>query len=158
MELPQHIAPFWSEFLTKTGLTNDTLPYEVFHFTDNEAGANELAELVLRGDKVATASLLWEYESEGTRLPQPGDLSVVTSWATEPLCVIETTYVEVRPFEAVGDEFAAAEGEGDCSLRYWREVHWDCFGRVCEELGCEPTMRMDVVCERFRVVFGPENC
>lgn len=157
MELPQHIAPFWPEFLTKTGRTNDTLPYEVFHFTDNEAGANGLAELVLRGEKVATASLLWEYEAEGSRIPQQGDLSVVTSWAGNPQCVIETTHVEVRPFEAIDELFAAAEGEGDRSLRYWREVHWDCFGRVCNEIGREPTQRMPVICERFRVVFEFER-
>jgi uncharacterized protein YhfF len=55
----------------------------------------------------------------------------------------------------VDAEFAAAEGEGDRSLAFWREAHWSYFGRVCEKLGRERSRRMPVVCERFRVVFNP---
>jgi uncharacterized protein YhfF len=79
---------------------------------------------------------------------------VVTSWDGLPLCVIETTEVQVQAFEDVDEEFAAAEGEGDRSLACWREVHWSYFERVCDKLGRERSLRMPVVCERFRVVFA----
>jgi hypothetical protein len=42
--------------------------------------------------------------------------------------------VATVPFEEVSEEFAAIEGEGDGSLRYWREVHWTYFGRVCKRI------------------------
>jgi uncharacterized protein YhfF len=129
----------------------------VFAFGDGEALATELAALARRGEKAATASLLWETAAEGKRAPRPGDLSVVTAWDGRPLCVIETTGVEVHAFEDVGAEFAAAEGEGDRSLDFWRRAHWSYFGRVCERLGRERSPRMPVVCERFRVVFDPDG-
>ena len=153
MDFPEHVQAFWAEFLAKTDRDHNAALYEIFHFDDNETDANELAELVLRGKKAATASLLWEYEKSGKRPPQTGDLSVVTDWQASPLCVIETLGVEIRAFEDVGDEFAAAEGEGDLSLAYWRRVHWSYFGRVCEQLAQQRSPKMAVVCERFRVVF-----
>jgi uncharacterized protein YhfF len=157
MDIPEHIKTFWSDFLTKTARAGGTPLYDVFHFADREAVANSLAALVLRREKVAAASLLWEYEAEGKRAPQQGDLSVVTSWDGRPLCVIETTEVQVQAFEDVDEGFAAAEGEGDRSLAFWREVHWSYFGRICEKLGRERSLRMPVVCERFRVVFAQEK-
>ena len=126
---------------------------EAFHFCDNEADANELAELVLQGTKRATASLRWVYEAENEPLPKVGDLSVVTNWDGDPLCVIETTQVDVVPYDRVSEEFAAVEGGGDGSLRYWREAHWPFFSRECASLGREPTQEMPVICERFRVVY-----
>lgn len=153
MEIPEDIQPFWSEFLIDTGRPETTPLYDVFPFGDRQAAATSLADLVLRGEKVATSCLLWEQEADGVRLPKPGDLSVVTSWEGEPVCVIETTDVRVRAFDEVDEDFAAAEGEGDRSLTSWRPAHWSFFARRCEELGREPTPGMPVVCQRFRVVY-----
>ena len=154
MVVPLPVEQFWSDFLTRTARSPDTPRYEVFHFGDREALADSLADLVRRGEKAATATLVWENEAEGKPAPQRGDLSVVTGWDGRPLCVIETTDVQVHAFEDVDAEFAAAEGEGDRSLAFWREAHWAYFGRVCERLGRERSARMPVVCERFRVVFA----
>lgn len=152
-ELSRPAARFWAEFLAQTGRAEHTPLYDTFHFDDNETDADDLAELVLDGTKGATASLKWEYEGDGTRAPVPGDLSIVTNWAGSPLCVIETTEVEIQAFDDVSEDFAAAEGEGDGSLRHWQAVHERYFGRVCERLGHEPSAEMEVICERFRVVF-----
>jgi uncharacterized protein YhfF len=99
------------------------------------------------------ASLLWEYEGDEKRQPREGDLSVVTNWDGVPLCVIESSQVEIKAFDDVEEDFAAAEGEGDLSLRYWRDVHWRYFERVCDALGRRRSPQMPVVCEQFRVVF-----
>jgi uncharacterized protein YhfF len=61
--------------------------------------------------------------------------------------------VVIVPFEEVGEEFAAAEGEGDGSLQYWRECHWAYFERECKRIGREPSPRMLIVCERFEVIY-----
>jgi uncharacterized protein YhfF len=153
MPLPDAVRPLWDAFVATAGSDAASRFYEVFHFDDHEESANELAELVLRGDKRATAGLVWVFEANGRPIPKPGDLSVVTRWDGQPVCVIETTGVEIHPYDEVDAAFAAAEGEGDRSLRFWREAHWRFFSRECQRIGRTPDLRMPVVCERFEVVY-----
>lgn len=153
--IPESIRRFWVQFEAVAGAGVRNRFYEAFHFDDNEASANDLAALVLAGPKRATAGLEWSLEGAGKRAPRAGDLSVVTDWQCNPLCIIETSSVQTVPFEAVSEEFAATEGEGDGSLRHWREVHWACFERECARTGRRPSLGMPVVCERFDVVYRP---
>ena len=148
MRIPSNIATFWAGFCAEVGEGCSDRFFEAFHFDDNEATADELAELVLAGVKRATAGLVWSFESAGVSPPKPGALSVGT-----PACVIETLEVEVLPFEQVTAEFAAIEGEGDGSLEYWRRVHWAYFGRECARIGRESSLTMPVACERFNVIY-----
>ena len=153
MYIPTHIQPFWKSFEATIGHDTSSRFYESFHFDDNERDANALGDLVLKGKKRATAGLFWTYETNNKPIPRVGDLSVVTNWPQEPLCIIETTQVEIVPYEEVSEAFAAVEGEGDGSLRYWREVHWLYFSRECQRLGKELSLRMPIICERFKVVY-----
>lgn len=153
MAIPEHIAPFWRDFAATQGSDPSPRFLEAFHFDDNEPSANELAQLVLSGRKRATAGLMWSFEAAGAPVPQPGNLSVVTNFAGEPQCVIETRRVDIVPFEEVTAEFAAVEGEGDGSLAYWIRAHTAYFGRECQRIGRTPHPRMPVVCERFEVVY-----
>ncbi|MCH9674130.1 MAG: ASCH domain-containing protein [Gammaproteobacteria bacterium] len=153
MDIPADIRPFWDAFERVAGEAVRERFYEVFHFADNERHANALAKLVLDGTKCATASLLWSYEADAKPLPHTGAYSVVTAWDSTPLCVIETTAVQVVPYNEVTDAFAAVEGEGDGSLSYWRRVHWAYFRRECARIGNEVTADMPVVCEEFAVVY-----
>ncbi|MBZ0297874.1 MAG: ASCH domain-containing protein [Anaerolineae bacterium] len=146
---------FWASYLA-------TLPedhphqqatYSAWQFGDNPELANELSQLVLAGIKTGTASLMWEYDTGDEPLPQPGDLSIILDGANQPLCIIETTSIDIRPFNEVTAEHAYSEGEGDRSLQDWRDGHWRYFGRVCEHIGRTATETMPVVCERFRVIF-----
>lgn len=152
-DIPDPIRDFWSIFAEQAGTEVDSRFYEAFHFVDNEAGANQLADLVLAGTKRATAGLFWAFEAENDLPPKPGDLSVVTDWHGHPLCVIETRQVEIIPFDEVSEDFAATEGEGDKSLNYWRKAHWDYFVKECSQIGKVPDLKMPVICERFDVVF-----
>ena len=152
--IPSHIRPFWKKFEEAISRDASSRFYEAFHCDDNEVDANELGDLILQGAKRAGASLLWFYDANNKPIPKVEDLSVVTNWQKEPLCVIETTQVDIVPYEEVDEAFAAAEGEGDGSLRYWREVHWLYFSRECERLGKEPSLSMPVICERFRLIFS----
>jgi uncharacterized protein YhfF len=153
MSIPPSIQDFWNSFTATLGQDPAARGYEVFHFHDTAAGADELAALVLAGKKRATAGLLWAYEAEGKALPKPGDLSVVTLFSGQPVCVIETRSVEVVPFSEVGADFAATEGEGDGSLAYWQRAHTAFCGRECQRLGREFTLNAPVVCETFAVVY-----
>jgi uncharacterized protein YhfF len=127
--------------------------FDAYHFCADEENANICANLVLNGEKRATASLLWAYQAENEPLPEVGHLSVITNWENEPKCIIEITSVEICPFEDVTPEFAFEEGEGDKSLDFWRTEHWKYFTMECEDLGMEPRLEMPVVLERFKVVY-----
>ena len=151
--IPSGIAEFWASYSAAVGGVDEWRFYEAFSFGDSEELANRLAELVLAGTKRATAATVWSIEAAGKRIPQPGDLSVVTDWGGRPLCVIETTRVDVVPFDEVSAEFAAVEGEGDGSLGYWRRAHTACFSRECARGGRTFSESMLVSCERFDVVY-----
>jgi uncharacterized protein YhfF len=153
MEVPTRHLHFWQSFAV-TRPTDPTPRFlEAFHFDDNQPSADELAALVLAGRKRATAGLLWAHSAEVRPLPRPGDLSIVTNFHGDALCVIETRQVNIVPFDKVSAEFAAVEGEGDGSLAYWRRAHEAFFARECQRLGRQPAPDMPVVCERFEVVY-----
>ena len=120
---------------------------------DSPQMADELGALISDGTKTATCSALWEYEAEGEPLPEVGVKTVVLGGDGNPLCIVETTEVEIRPYDRVDARFAYDEGEGDRSLEYWREAHWRFFSRTLPNVGREPTTDMPLVCERFRVIF-----
>ncbi len=79
--------------------------------------------------------------------------ALVLDGSDEPLCVIETMEVEVRPYNEVDTRFAYEEGEGDRSLEQWRETHWRFFTRSLAEIGKEPVPEMPLVWERFQIVY-----
>ena len=153
MQVPSRLQDFWRAFASTQPSDPTDRFLEAFHFDDNEISANELAALVLTGTKRATTALLWGYEKDNKPIPRPGDLSIVTNFAGQPVCVIETTSIEILPFEEIGAEFASIEGEGDGSLAYWRRAHEVFFGRECSRIGRSPGPHMPVVCEQFQVVF-----
>ncbi len=90
--------------------------------------------------------------TEASSLPEVGQKTIVLDGNDDPLCIIETTEVEVRPYNEVDARFAYEEGEGDRSLESWRQAHWRFFSRTLPNMGKEPTPDMPLVCERFRVI------
>ncbi|MBF9002757.1 MULTISPECIES: ASCH domain-containing protein [Vibrio] len=125
------------------------------YFCANEESANVCAELIVKGEKRATCSMDYWYSVVGEPRPQVGALLVVTRWDGEPVCVVETTSVATCRYCDVTEEFAAAEGEGDKSLRWWKEAHWDFFSAECKDQGMEPSEEMLLVLEHFDVVYRP---
>jgi uncharacterized protein YhfF len=150
------IEAYWNHYL-------ETLPadspvreerYVAEAWGDSPQLADELGTLIVSGTKTATCSALWEYEAEGEPLSSVGLKIIFLDGKGDPLCIVETTEVEVKSYDEVDDRFAFEEGEGDRSLEYWRDAHWDFFSRTLPSIGRAPTMDMPLVCERFRVVYG----
>ena len=119
-------------------------------FGRNPGQADRLLALVVDGTKTATAGARAEYDAEGAPLPQRGELSILLDGAGHPRALIETTAVDVRAFDEVDEEHAHLEGEGDRSLAHWRSAHEQFFADGAGGF----TPDMDVVLERFRVVFA----
>ncbi len=133
----------------------EVVPPPAWTFGATPEQADELLELVLAGTKTATASALWDFEAEGERLPEPGTLSILLDGRGHPRALIETTDVELVPFDEVDEEHAFVEGEGDRSLAHWREVHRRFFTEhAAHDRGFQPDM--PVLLERFRVVYQAE--
>jgi uncharacterized protein YhfF len=149
------IEHYWYAFLAT--LPSNSLyfgkTYVAERFGDTPKLADELVQLVLSGIKTGICSALWEWEAEGKSIPQPGWISIVLDGRDQPVCITETTEVSVCRFNAVVEEFAQVEGEGDLSLEYWREAHINFFSRVLPKIGKEFSKDMPVVCERFRVIY-----
>ncbi len=157
MPVPANAESLWSAYARSVGGVDEARLYEAFQFGDSAALADELGHLVLSGTKRATTASVWSFEASGKRPPRPGDLSVVLDGQGAPLCIIETTQVDVMPFDEVSAEFAAVEGEGDGSLAFWREAHAAYFTRECERAGRTFSGGMAVARERFHVVWPAER-
>lgn len=123
------------------------------HFCADEANANECARLIAAGIKRASCSLLAGYEKENEPLPQVGRLSLVLNWAQQPVCIVRLTEVSFCPFEAVDAAFAAAEGEGDGSLAWWRDAHMAFFTAFAADVGVPFNEQSELVLERFEKVY-----
>ncbi len=153
MTIHLSIQQISNEYAAKLGVDILDLPH--WHFCDNQHDADDCANLVVSGDKRATCHSLWGLEQRGEPLPQVGELNIVTNWAGEAICIIETTQVDIVPLNQISAEQAFIEGEGDKSLGYWQKVHWDYYTRELTELSLEPKPDMPVVFEQFRVVHLP---
>lgn len=153
MDRSEQVEEFWREFCEGSPGVGLKEPYQVWHFGNGPELADELCKLVLEGSKTATAALVWEAEADPDTAPVPDGYSVVTDFAGEPHCIIRTLEIRVMPFDEVDAEFAFDEGEGDRSLDHWRQVHWDYFAQRCVELGKVPDLKMQVICERFELIF-----
>jgi uncharacterized protein YhfF len=149
------VKQMWDNYLNSIEISTDSYEesYTSWYFCDNEKSANELAQLVLDGTKRGTTSLYYWYEKDKEPVPAEGGLSIITDWDGTAKCIIRTKKVTILPFKDVNDELANIEGEGDKSLRYWRDAHVGFFIRDMEGEGKIFTEDMKVVFEEFEVVY-----
>ena len=149
------VETYWQEFLST--LSEDS-PYRSRAYTAEGWGINpemadELGALIVNGTKTATCSALWEWEAEGESPPETGAVTIVLDGRGEPIGIVETTEVSIRKYNQVDADFALEEGEGDLSLRYWREVHRRVFSQILPKIEKEFSEEMPLVCERFRLIY-----
>ena len=138
----------WAQFAQANNLTNES--YDAWAF----GGApDELAQLVLQGEKMATSSAYDIYQVKNQPLPQAGEYSVILNSKREAVCIIRTTKVQILPFDKVDEQHARKEGEGDKSLSYWRKIHRDFFKTALQKIGLSFDESRKVVCEEFEVVY-----
>lgn len=138
--------------LDKLGISVPAGAVRVDAYGDSPELSESLLALIRSGRKRAGTSLLWGIEAEGEEPPVPGQIELVVDHQNEPVLVCRISEVRIVPFNEVTAEYAAIEGEGDGSLEYWREGHWEFFSRECQRIGREPDERMPVVCSVFEVL------
>jgi uncharacterized protein YhfF len=128
----------------------------VGRFGDSPGMADELLALVLAGTKRATAGLVRNHVLAPEPLPRIGGHWVVCDGAGTPRCVLRTVELRVGRLDSVDDAFAWDEGEGDRSRNYWLEAHLRYFTRTRATRGEQWNDDLEVLFERFRVVWPPE--
>jgi len=152
----QRILAFWNTYQSTLPdnqiVGSKDLP-EAWGFGNSPEMANQLSQLVVEGIKTATCSLYWSYEFENEPIPKVGDLSIIIDGDEIPVGIIQTTEVQIKPYDQVDARFAYDEGEGDRSLTYWKEVHWHFFSIECGQIDREPKVDMPLVCERFQLIY-----
>jgi len=156
------VAAYWATARKRAGLNRldvvvgqqalGTVQPPAWSFGSDPQEADSLLELVLSGRKTGTASAHEPYALRGEPVPTPGDLSIILDGAGRPRALIVTTEIDVVPFREVGEEHAAAEGEGDLSLAHWRRVHEPFFTAELAEVGLDFDEDAAVVCERVRLL------
>jgi uncharacterized protein YhfF len=147
------IHNFWNGFLEKNpDYPKKEIP-ENYYFCDNETDANECADLVVRKIKRATATSLWWFEKHNETLPVIGNIAIITDWSGTPKAIIETTKVVPTPYNEITREFAENEGEGDKSLKYWKEVHQAYYEREMKPFKESFELSMIIICEYFRTIY-----
>ncbi|GAB3595539.1 ASCH domain-containing protein [Angustibacter peucedani] len=152
------VDAMWTSYVAASGYDGPLVTS--FAFGDSAEMADELGLLVLHGPKRATAGLLQEFVAGDEPLPRVGDRCAVLAGDGRPLAVVRTTDVRVGPLSSVDDRFAWDEGEGDRTRAWWLEAHTGYFSRQCAATGWAFSDDVDVVFERFELVWpapGPAS-
>jgi uncharacterized protein YhfF len=122
---------------------NGLPPFELGH--PRTELRRQLVDAVLRGEKIATAGLLAEYEAEGEQPEAVGGRCILLGYDNEPVATVEVTESRVVPAVEIDESFARDEGEGFESVEDWRVAHERFFDRP---IGPDTP----IVAVRFRVV------
>lgn len=128
---------------------------EAFTIGDTPESADEGAALILQGTKTATSSLRWPDAPTQDPMVQVGSLSIVLDGQGRPVCVVETTSVQIRAFDEIDEAFARAYREWGRTLQGWRAGAGAYYAAQCRAIGKEPLPTMPLLCERFMVVYPP---
>ena len=83
---------------------SDLPPFELGH--PRTELRRQLVDAVLRGEKIATAGLLEEYDAEGEQPEPVGSRCTLLGYDDEPVAVIEVTESRVVPAADIDQRFA----------------------------------------------------
>jgi len=147
----QQAQKYWDDFWQDKEKPHNKVIAENFGIA-NTPMADYLAGLVTSGIKTSTCASYEVYQHNGWDLPEVGMYSVILDSKDQPLCIIQTTSVEIIPMNEVGEEFAAAEGEGDLSHKFWWDTHEKYFTQELKSYGMEFREDMPLVCEWFKLI------
>lgn len=119
-----------------------------FGSTSNEI--DDLANKVLREEKVATSSLL-DYHLKGLKnKSKVGDhFSILDSYNKE-VAIVRVEKVEIVKFGDITEIFAIEKGDG--SLENWLAIHHPYYSKLLSQIGKELSQETLLVCEWFKVI------
>jgi uncharacterized protein YhfF len=144
---------YWEDYLLT--LSDDQRPTNAF-ISAGYAGTPEITDsllgLYLSGRKIAGSSIVEDFLSAGDSLPQVGNYWIYLNGLGEPSCILRTEKVVLHKFKDVSVEIAIAEGEGDLTLEYWKNVHSDLYSPFLRSWGIREINEATVITEFFKIV------
>jgi uncharacterized protein YhfF len=146
---------YWQDFTRRSGVCG--CDYVAIRFGAGKEMADALLDLVLIGQKRATASLLRDYPPGGDLLPREGDHVVVCDGDDVPRAIYRSTEISIKRLDQADAGFAWDEGEGDRTLPDWLDGHTRYFRRQAAQEGFEFDPSIETVFERFTVIWPPES-
>ena len=111
---------------------------------------DQLVRALISGQKTATSSLHRHYLDAGEALPTLGQRELVVDSAGRPVCLLETSRVDVVRAQDVTDDFIRAEGEGFATWDEWWSAHRSFWSEGDE--GIPVTPEDLVVCQWLSLV------
>ncbi len=145
------VQRYWRRFCALHGVPVDQ-PYDAYAFGDSAEMADRLSALVVHGPKRAAAGLLASYEPD-EQICEIGLYSIIVDGRGQPVCVVQTTDVQVKPLRDVDASFAWDEGEGERTKQWWLAAHRTFFSRERASAGLPFSDDMPTVFERFELVW-----
>ena len=112
--------------------------------------ADEGAVLILNGVKTLTSSAFWNYPDG--KIPFVGALSVLVDGAGRPRGIVETTRVQIMPFQAITEDMAQDYGEGERTADWWKRVMGQFYQTSATRHGVAFTDDTALIWEWFVVV------
>jgi uncharacterized protein YhfF len=115
---------------------------------------DSLLALYLAGKKSAGSSVMEDFLAAGDALPAVGNYWILLDSRGQPGCILKTEKVLTYRFSEVPEAIAIAEGEGDLSLGYWREVHGALWRPYLASWNLSRLEEATVITEFFSLVYG----
>jgi len=151
MPYSKEILDFWEKAKKDTGIRGEF--QDAWGFGDNPRLTDELLALVLKGKKTAATTLVKEMELQGWPESKVGEYNIILDGSGKPRAIIQTLSVRRVRFREVDDEHAYSEGEGDQTLESYRKEHIKYYTRRGEALAFTFSENMEVILERFKIVY-----
>lgn len=145
---------FWKKYLSSlSDLEQPKNPFITASFAGNREVTDKLLSLYLNGKKSAGSSIVEDFLIAGDPLPKVGNYWIFLNSKDEPSCILRTERIMVHKFKDIPLEIAHAEGEGDLSLNYWRQVHTELYSPFLAQWGIKNIEEATVITEFFQIVF-----
>ncbi|MGY3779103.1 ASCH domain-containing protein [Isobaculum melis] len=110
----------WQTCQKELNISNQPTP-ELMTFGNTKEMADELAELVLAGEKIATSSLLELYDYREAKISEVGDYALLLNGDSDAVAVVKVVRTTIQRFGDIDEQFAKEEGDG--SLANWLAIH-----------------------------------
>jgi uncharacterized protein YhfF len=122
-------------------------------YAGNPDITDSLLELYFSGKKNAGSSIVEDFLSAGDPLPAVGNFWICLNSLGQPSCILRTEKIVMHKFKDVPLEIAIAEGEGDLTLEYWRQVHSELYSPSIKSWGVDDINNATVITEFFSIVY-----
>jgi uncharacterized protein YhfF len=101
------------------------------------------------------AAAVVEYLAERQPPPRIGSYWIAAEARGQAQAIIRSRELRIGPLSSVDDAFVWDEGEGDSTRVWWIDTHLSYMKRSCAHLGVDVDEHLELVFERFDVVWPP---